>query len=184
MRETSLAAVSTESLILEEPRKFPLLLQRRCKGVALVDIFEAKCPSLRKLGVEYGVEQVKLRVKALLLWINEIANLNRGLNPFIIESIADTLVDTYPYYNLTLEDLNMALMDGVSGKYSKDGIVLVLNMSILMSWINKHFDKRSEEAFQWNKNKDGYHPCGVGQRSSKETLVGFIMKQREREKNG
>lgn len=179
MRETSLAAVSTESLILEEPRKFPLLLQRRCKGIAIVDIFEAKCPTLRKLGEEYGVEHVKLRVKALLLWINEIANLNRGLNPFIIESIADTLVDTYPYYNLTLEDLNIALMDGVSGKYSKDGIVLVLNMSILMSWIDKHFDKRGEEAWQWNKNKDGYHRSGVGERISKERLVDYLKRTRD-----
>lgn len=178
-QNSSLAVTNTEQLMHCEPQRFPVVLNHHCKGLATVDVFRNKYPTLRKLATEYGTDNVKRRVKLLILWFNELLNLQRGLNPIAIEEIGDKMVDIYPYYNLTMEDLHIALMNGVSGKYSKDGVVLMVNISIVMSWIDKYFDTRSNEAWTYSRNEDGYHPTGVGERASKERLVDYLRRTRD-----
>jgi hypothetical protein len=178
-QNSSLAATSTEQLMHCEPQRFPMALNHHCKGLATEDVFRNKYPTLRKLATEYGTDNVKRRVKLLIVWFNELLNLQRGLNPIAIEEIGDKMVDVYPYYNLTMEDLHIALMNGVSGKYSKDGVVLMVNISIVMSWIDKYFDTRSNEAWNYSRNEDGYHPVGVGERVRKERLVDYLKRTRD-----
>lgn len=182
-QSNSLAVTNTETLMHCEPQRFPMVLNSHCKGIATVDIFRNKYPSLYKLVEDYGADTVKRRVKLLLVWFNELLNLQRGLSPIMVEQIGDRLVEQYPYYNLTMQDLHIALMNGVTGKYSKDGVVLMVNISIVMSWIDKYFSDRSEQSWNYNRNNEELYPVGVGERCSAESLRGWILKQREREKN-
>lgn len=183
-QSSSLTVTSTEQLMHCEPQRFPMALNHHCKGIATVDVFRNKYPSLHKLVEDYGADTVKRRVKLLLVWFNELLNLQRGLNPIMIEQIGDSLVDDYPYYNLTMQDLHIALMNGVSGKYSKDGVVLMVNISIIMSWIDKYFDERGEIAWNYKRNQEDEHPIGVGERHERETIVSYLIRQKKIKKRG
>lgn len=176
--ETSLAISNTQELMQCEGKAFPMVFDRCCKGVAMVDIFKNKYPNLKKLDGAYGNDKTKRRVKMILAYYNELAALQKGLSPPIIERLADMIVDQYPYYNLTLQDLHIALDRGLGGKYSKDGLVLVLNMAVVTSWLDKYFSERCDAAENYNRIEDGVHPSGVGERYTEESIIRFIRRHR------
>lgn len=132
---------------------FLMALQTECKGLAIVDVLKDKYPCLRQLVREHGEDKVKNRVKVLLLWCNELLNLKNGLNPSLIDRLADVLIDEYPYYNLTMPDVKMMIERGASGRYSKDGMILVVNVATITTWATKYFEERMDVASQYTRTE-------------------------------
>lgn len=160
---------------------FVKALQVQCNGLAIADIIKDKYPCVRQLAREHGEDKIKNRVKVLLLWCNELANLQRGLTPVLIDRLADKIVEEYPYYNFTMQDLNMLIERGVSGQYSKDGMLLVINATVVISWMDKYFEERVSAAMQYNYTEDESLPSPYERRSTKETLRGMITRLRNKQ---
>lgn len=108
-----------------------------------------------------------------------MANLQRGLTPALIDKLADKIVDEYPYYNLTMQDLNIVLERGVLGQYSKDGMLLVINAAVVIAWIDRYFEERVGVAEGYNTRENDKAP--IYERRSTVTLRTMIRNIRERE---
>ena len=172
--------VQLSSQLMASPAtSFLPMLHKQCNGLATVDIIRDKYPCLRQLVREHGLEVVKNRVKLLLIWCNELANLQRGLTPVLIDRLADRLTEEYPYYNMTMQDLKIVIERGVSGQYSKDGVLLVINAAVVVGWLDKYFFERIEVAEQYNRTSDESLPSPYERRSSMGTLRDLITSHRE-----
>jgi hypothetical protein len=166
-------------LMASPATSFLPMLHKQCNGLATVDIIRDKYPCLRQLVREYGLDVVKNRVKLLFIWCNELVNLQRGLTPVLIDRLADRLTEEYPYYNMTMQDLKIVIERGVSGQYSRDGELLVINTAVVIGWIDKYFLERIKVAEQYNYTSDECMPAPYERRSSRETLRGMITRLRE-----
>lgn len=139
---------------------------------------EQSVAALRRSGIP--AEKLAAMVKLHCLRLNELLNLRNPLNTTTIDTIADSVVTEYN--SLNFADIRLVFKRGAEGYYSRDGEVLAVNLSIVMSWFRRYFDERCHESYNEHLREHEAMKAGWArmERSSKTTtLKEFIRRGKQ-----
>jgi hypothetical protein len=138
MKQDQLATTKQSLKILEtSPKEF----YRALPATSIREVFKSQVPSLALCRKEFGEMHAKAILVMIITDVALLFNTGQNLNQTQIANLTEIILEDY--YYLKVDDFKLCFKNAMKGLY---GPVYRMDVSIILSWIEKYAQERFAEA--------------------------------------